>query len=334
VTGARVIRQLAFAVFFLAAMDPFVPAWLASAEARRYESEIAARFENSDLFGLGPLVTYLREHPQGRRPRIAFLGNSLVWGYGVPIEDSIPAQFQTHAPGAQILNLATNGTGTGDMYLISKAIIDSVSTLYVFDVDYLPVTRPILPQLIPVAPEDLARLGLLAPAQRSGNELLSFWRLFRDSYRLQAAFLGTSVRVSLYRGLADAMRAFGHRPNQQSAVKAADLPAIMFDSPVAATRRSADQVTSLSSHIRLLQDFARMVRDHRRSAVFVEILGNRKTLKADERAALNAEFGPEVRFVLVRIPESLKFDGVHLIPAGARALADTLWQLRPDGPGR
>ena len=62
-----------------------------------------------------------------------------------------------------------NRTDTGDMYLIAKSILDSIATLYVFD--RLPrVLHRQLPQLIPVAHDDLARFGLTPPARASGNE--------------------------------------------------------------------------------------------------------------------------------------------------------------------
>ena len=151
VTGARVVRQAVVALLCLAALDRLIPGWLASAEARRYESEVARRFAQSDVFALGPLVSYLREHPRGPRPRIAFLGDSIVWGYGVAAEDTVAARFQARAPEEHVLNLGMNNTDTGDMYLIAKSVLDSVATLYVFD--RLPrVLHPQLPQLIPVAP--------------------------------------------------------------------------------------------------------------------------------------------------------------------------------------
>ena len=72
-----------------------------------------------------------------------------------------------------------------------------------------------------------------------------------------------------------------------------------------------------------------MVRDHHRTAVFVEMATNAGTLAADERADLNAQFGPEVRFVLVDVPPALMIDGSHLNRTGAVALAEILWRLRP-----
>ena len=74
-----------------------------------------------------------------------------------------------------------------------------------------------------------------------------------------------------------------------------------------------------------------MVRDHHRTAMFVELATNDGTLAADERADMNAQFGPEVRFVLVEVPPALMIDGSHLNRSGAVALAEILWRLRPPG---
>jgi hypothetical protein len=330
VTGVRVLRQAVIAVLCLAALDLLIPGWLASAEARRYESDTVFRFEQSDIFALGPLVSYLRDHPQGRRSRIAFLGDSLVWGYGVPAEDSLPARFQVRAPEERVLNLGMNGTETGDMYLIAKSILNAVTTLYVFDRDAR-VRHPTLPQRIPVGPDDLTRFGLASPARASGNELLSFWRLFSDSYRLQAASMGTSTRVFLYSRLA---RALGRRPARGAADPPAGAPAIDVDSRVAPAPPSAERAALLARRHALLWDFAQMVRAHGRTAVFVQFANNGGLLDADERADMNAQFAPEVRFALVEVPPELMLDGVHLTRAGADALTDVLVRLRPPGAPR
>jgi hypothetical protein len=238
VTGARVARQAVVAVLCLAALDRLIPGWLASAEARRYESEIAGRFAQSDVFALGPLVTYLREHPHGPRPRIAFLGDSTVWGYGVAAEDTVAARFQARAPETHVLNLGLNSTETVDLYLIAKSMLDSVATLYVFD--RLPRLRlQQLPQLIPVAQDDLTRFGLTPPLHASGNGVLSFWRLFRDSYRIQAAGLGTSTRVFTYSRLVTAGHALRRGPDPRAAESAVDVSAIGVHSRIAAAPPSA-----------------------------------------------------------------------------------------------
>jgi hypothetical protein len=332
VTGVRVMRQAVVAVLCLAALDRLIPGWLASAEARRYETEAGRRFEQSDVFALGPLVSYLREHPHGPRPRIAFLGDSIVWGYGVAAEDSVAARFQAHAPAERVLNLGMNSTDTGDMYLIAKSVMDSVATLYVFD-RRPRVRHEQLPQLIPVAQDDLTRFGLTPPSRANGNELLSFWHLFRESYRIQAAALGTSTSVFTYGRLATAGRALRRGPDPRAA-DPADAPAIAVDSRIAAAPPSAERAAFLSSRHALLWDFAQMVRDRHRTAVFVELVTNKIILAADERADLNAQFGPEVRFVLVDVPPALRIDGSHLNRSGAVALAEILWRLRPPGAPR
>lgn len=332
-TGARVVRQAAVAVLCLAALDRLIPGWLDAAEARRYESETGLRFEQSDIFALGPLVSYLREHPRGPRPRIAFLGDSIVWGYGVPAEDSVAARFQARVPEEHVLNLGVNRTETGDMYLIAKSVLDSIATLYVFD--RLPrIRHQQLPRLVPVAPDDLARFGLTPPIPASGNEILSFWRLFRDSYRIQAAGLGTSTRVFTYSRLVTAGRTLRRRSDPRAAEPAVDGSAIGVDSRIADAPPSAERAAVLSRRRALLWDFAQLVRDRHRTAVFVEMATNEGTLAADERADLNAQFGPDVRFVLVEVPPALMLDGSHLNRTGAVALAEILWRLRPAGEPR
>jgi hypothetical protein len=256
----------------------------------------------------------------------------------VPAEDTVAARFQARVPGEHVLNLGVNRTDTGDMYLIAKSVLDSVATLYVFD--RLPrVLHQQLPQLIPIAPDDLTRFGLMPPTHArgnrgSGNEVLSFWRLFRDSYRIQAAGLGTSTRVFTYSRLVTAGRALRRRPDPRAAEPAVGATAISVDSRVAAAAPSAERAAFLSRERALLWDFAQMVRDHHRTAVFVEMATNAGTLAADERADLNAQFGPEVRFVLVEVPPPLMIDGSHLNRTGAVALAEILWRLRPPGAPR
>jgi hypothetical protein len=77
----RPARRLIVACLLLAVFDRFVPDLQRRVEWRRYEETQAFRFEDSDLFGLGPLVSYLRDHPRGERPRTLFLGNSVLFGY-------------------------------------------------------------------------------------------------------------------------------------------------------------------------------------------------------------------------------------------------------------
>ena len=106
----------------------------AAARARRAASLRSAttfRFENSDLFALGPLVDYLRDHPRHQRRRVVFFGNSMIFGYFLTPAQAIPAQFQTLQPEARVYNAAVNGQEIGTSYLVGKAIVDSVDTIYV-----------------------------------------------------------------------------------------------------------------------------------------------------------------------------------------------------------
>src|SRR3989338_6540526 len=114
--AASPVRRLVATALTLAAIDPFVPAWLARAERTRYESDRVFRFEHSDLFATGPVVEYLREHPHGDRPRAVFLGNSVVWGFRLPAEDSLPVRFQQLEPSVRVFNFAVNGFGIVSAY--------------------------------------------------------------------------------------------------------------------------------------------------------------------------------------------------------------------------
>ena len=326
-TGRRYRRRLLFAALFLAAMDPLVPSCLRLAEAHRYESDDVFRFENSDLFALGPLVGYLREHPHGRRPRVAFLGNSVVWGYGLPPEASVAAEFQKRVPAAHVFNLGVNGLETGGAYLISKALLDAISTIYVFD---LGAKAPrLLPQLIPVEEGDIGRFGLAAAEHPPAETVLGLWHLHRYSYRLQAAMLGTSTRVFIYTRLAAISRLLARQAEETGDREPGAAPVIDVDARAATTMPSRERLADLSTRHRLLWEFAELVHGRRRSAIFVEISSYSDALRDDERADLNAHFNPDVRFLKVNVPDALRFDGVHLTRAGTRALAEVLWRLRP-----
>jgi len=165
----RYARRLLAAVLWLIVFDRFAPQLLRRLETRRYEATTQFRFENADLFGLGPLVSYLRENPHGRRRRIAFMGNSVIFGYALDPSDAVPAQFQKLVPGALVLNMAVNGSQLGSSYLITRAMIDSVDALFVQVVGE--GADPMLPALIPVddadvrdeLPEDLNASAYVGP---------------------------------------------------------------------------------------------------------------------------------------------------------------------------
>src|SRR5207249_1364965 len=139
---------------------------------------------------LGPIVDYLREHPRSDAPRVVFLGDSVVWGYWVPTTETVPAQFQRLVPDERVFNFGINGFETGSAYLISAAIIQSVDTIYLFDVGQS-VDR-MLPNLVPVGNVDLLQLHLDRPnpLESALRRWAGVWHLYSYAYRLQAAWFG------------------------------------------------------------------------------------------------------------------------------------------------
>jgi hypothetical protein len=340
----RPARRLLAAVAVLAAIDPFVPGLLDRLEAARYESNRTFRFENSDLFALGPLVQYLREHPRGDRPRVVFFGNSVVWGYFLGPNESVPAQFQRLIPEMRVFNLAVNGFESGSAYLITKNIIDAVDTIYLFHVGR--TAHPMLPRLVSVGPGDVARFALTPPddVEVRLEGLLAFWRLYRDAYRLQAALFGTSTRQYLYRHKASLPGAIwravsGRATGDEGVPELGSEPAALADvvemradvasAPVTETRRRG-----LAAAYPLLWDYAEMVRAHRKHAVVVEIDRAAPPIQQRDRADLNLIFHPHVSFVALSIPPGFQFDALHLSAAGARAVAQALRRHAPPLIGR
>src|SRR5439155_23929104 len=123
--------------------------------------------------------------------RAVFLGNSVVWGYRLRPNDSLPVQFQQLEPSVRVLNFAVNGFGIGSGYLMLKDVIDSIDMAYI-QADGTAVNTG-LPRLIPVSDDDVRRFGL-EPPDRSEQWLerrLDAWHLYGSSYRLQAAWFGT-----------------------------------------------------------------------------------------------------------------------------------------------
>lgn len=334
----RPARRLLFAIMALAAIDPFIPGLLHRLETARYESNRVFRFENSDLFSLGPLVQYLREHPRGDRPRIVFFGNSIVWGYFLGPNDALPAQFQRLMPETRVFNMAVNGFETGNAYLITKNIIDSVDAIYLFYIGG--AAHPMMPQLITVEPTDLQRFALAPPDPVESRlaALLGFWHLYRDAYRLQAALFGTSMRQYVYlhkasipkviwraaRGPAaadDGISRLGENPTRADIV---EVKSDVASAPVTEARRR-----QLAAAYPLLWDYAHLVHRHRKHAVVVEIARYSPPIPPGDRADLNEIFRPHVLFLEVSIPPALTFDGGHLSEEGARAVAQALLRHAP-----
>ena len=350
ILSRRPARRLLVALVTLAAIDPFVPGLVDRLERARYESPRTFRFENSDLFSLGPLVQYLRAHPRGDRPRVLFFGNSIVWGYFLEPNDSLPAQFQ-RLTGARVFNLGINGFETGSAYVVTKQIVDAVDTIYLFH--YGAGAHPMLPKLVRVEPRDLERFTLPSPDPVEGRleHLVGlWWRLYRDAYRLQAALFGTSTRQYVYRHKGSIPGAIwrvvsgravdGEGPPVPEPAVPADVVAVHTDvapAPVTEARRR-----ELAAAHPLLWDYAELIRAHDKHAIVVEIdrssspvLDVAPSVLPSARADLNRVFQPHVSFVTVAIPPALMIDRRHLSAAGARAVARALRDhAPPSGTGR
>ncbi len=340
----RSARRLLVAAVVLAAIDPLVPGLVHRLETARYESGPVFRFENSDLFSLGPVVQYLREHSTGRRPRVVFFGNSIVWGYFLESEQSLPAAFQRLTPTVQVFNMAVNGFESGSAYLITKNIIDAVNTVYLVldpsDVSTVGRTaHPMLPQLVRVGTEDLERFALTPPNRVEARlaDLLGVWSLYRDAYRLQAALFGTSTRVYVYQHKMSlpstiwrAVR--GPASGHQGSEPASPPPAAGVDVnvEVASVSVPAARRGELAAAHPFLWDYAELVRTRQKRAVIVQIEGYSVDIGPVDRADLNLIFRPYVSFVKVSIPRTLRMvDGLHLSAEGARAVAQALRRHAP-----
>src|SRR5207253_1786843 len=100
-----------------------------------------------------------------------------------------------------------NGFETGSGFLISKAIIGSVDTIYLFDLGSS--VEPLLPRLIPISDLDLQRLQLNPPdrLETTLRKYAAGWHLYHYAYRLQAAWLGMSTRLYVYQYKGEIARA-------------------------------------------------------------------------------------------------------------------------------
>jgi len=312
-------RRLLFLLLWLVLFDRAVPRLLDAAERRHYEGTTVFRFENSDLFGLGPFVDYLREHPRHERRRVVFFGNSMLFGYFLAPEQAIPAQYQRFAGDARVYNAAINGQELGTGYLVGKDILDDVDVLYVQVIGE--TANPLLPSLIPVSDADLLRFDLERP-ERAERRLQSWlgrvWQMYRVNYRMQAALFGTSARIYVYMHKRDLARLFHVRTLQPESFPPANggislrAPRRPGVAPVPTERR------------RIMGDLARLARARGKRVVFIEFEWDNSPHDDAEVGAFNAAFAPSAEIVIVRLPKSLTIDGEHPIPAAAAQIAEAL----------
>lgn len=323
----RAARRLAIALLLLAALDRFVPALLARLETARYEDPSTdVRFENSDLFGVGPLVDYLRENPRGQQPRLMFLGNSVTYGYGLTVDQAVPAQAQRLLPSHKVFNVGVNSFEAGSAYLVAKAAISAIDEAYVLSRTD-PLADRLMPRLVPVDAADRRTFNLPAepgPIDRRFVQLLNFWRLYRDSYRLQAALFGTSSRQYLYLNKSRFARAL-IAPLQAQGQRSAAGPAIAAETPVADVMPGPERLAALrSSGSRMTWAFADLFAAHGRSVALLQLPGYSDWMPEADLADFNRAGHPHVRIIRLRIPLDATFDRLHFTADGARSAAQVL----------
>ncbi len=315
--ASRAVRRLVIAVAALVAADRFEPALLRSLEEARYEDRARYfRFENSDLFALGPLVAYLREHPRGRQPRVLFFGNSIIHGYFLGAEDAIPGRYQRLGTSAKVFNAGINGSETASAFLIAKAVIDSVDLVYVQLRRGDAGANPILPRLIPIEDADLAQFHLTAPneAERMLSRAVNHWRLYRDAYRLQAALFGTSTREHIYQHKGALVRGLIARLRAAQMDSAPSPGTVTIDAPVSAAVPDARRQAQRREQNPQLWQFADLFMNRRKQAVFLYFPGYSEGLPDDAIGDFNRVCAPYARVLSV----------------GAAQLARALWNARPE----
>lgn len=335
---SRQARRLLIAVAVLVAVDVMEPGILRTLETGRYEDPAADfRFENSDLFGVGPLIEYLREHPKGRQPRVMFLGNSVTYGYGLNAADAVPGQFQRLDRSEKILNAGVNGFEGGSAYLVAKASLPAVNHIYLLTRTDDRASR-VLAGRIPIAAADARQFGLPAPhrLEQSMAAVTNRWRLYRDAYRLQAALFGTSSRQFLYLHKGDAARALVASVGASALEPPQSSGEVEARTPVAASMPTPERLDALRRNTpRVLWWFVDLFRGGDARLVILQVPGFADWLPdAQSVAEFNRAFGPQVRVVILDIPrELLEQDGLHLTAAGAASTARALWRERQADEG-
>jgi hypothetical protein len=324
-------RRLLVALIALAAVDPFVPVIRDRLEAARYEhTGTPMRFENSDLFGIGPLVQYLREHPQGARPRTVFVGNSVLFGYGLDVHDTVPAVYERLSPGEKVFNVSINALETASAYLITKAVVDSVDRVFMLTSAGVPNDQFV--GLVPIADEDLQRFKLPFAATSPLSAAATQWRLYRDTYRIQAGLFGTSTRQYVYlhkgeiaRGIAGALTGRQRASTFTPAERESDLPPVTASIPVSSASEAA--IANLEREVPLLVDLARLFRERRKHLMLIQIRDYLHYLTEESAASFNAAFAPHAVLVIVDRPASARLDTTHFNREGAAAMAQGIRRL-------
>ena len=330
---SRPARRLIVAVLFLLLVDAFIPSALGRLEDARYETvDRDFRFENSDLFGVGPLVEYFAEHPAGRQPRVMFLGNSVIYGYGLSAAEAVPGQYQRLHRSEKIFNAGVNGFDAGSIYLVAKAAIPAVDLIYVLSRTYDPRTPIIAGGRVPIDNDDRRRFGVPAPdaVEEQLRRGVDRWALYRQSYRLQAALFGTSARQYVYLHKGAMVRRLLATVTAAT-IDAQPVEAEMFaTAPLSASMPGSERLVELrEASSGLLWSFGELARSHRKTIAILQVPGFSDWLADHDAVAdFNRVFFPFARVVMLSVPAGHMSDGMHLTATGSAAAALALSRER------
>ena len=314
------------------------------------------RYETNSRGLRGPEV------PQGRTPgrgRVAVLGDSLVWGFGVPQGETLCDALATLRPGLDVLNFGVAGFGTGQELMLLDAEVlayrpDHVLLVFTVanDVEdtYFPDSAAAYPAPLFSLDPDTGALEVdrfqLSPWQRLG-----LW-LRHNSY-LVAAWAEASASVHAGAGgrvgPANGMLAYNRRRLAHQHVELSRYAGLHFlqpsdpnTPPAYFARRGGLLVPSPRNHykVRLVEQILHEMDRHARAAGsdFAVVLAPFRAQLGDDPVLRNDPLTSElVRFLAAeKIPHldllpplvasgdrasALFLDAMHFSPAGNRAVA-------------
>ena len=321
------------AVLFLFVVDAFVPSALRRLEEARYEDVVQDfRFENSDLFGVGPLLAYLAERPAGRQARVMFLGNSVIYGYGLSAAEAVPGQYQRLHRSEKVFNAGVNGFDAASIYLVAKAAISAIDRIYVLSRTYDAGTPIMVGRRVAIDDEDARRFGVPMPdpIEEQLQRVADQWALYRHSYRLQAALLGTSARQYLYLHKGTFARRLVTTLTARTITEQPVDTEVLATAPLAAEMPGPERLRDLRSvSSDLLWSFGELARSQGKALVILQVPGFSEWLPdADAVADFNRVYFPFARLVLLSVPAAQMTDGMHLTAAGSAATALALSRER------
>lgn len=168
------------------------------------------------------------------RNLVVVLGDSVLWGYKIPQQDSLPALLARQLPHDRIVNLSYEGGSTTNSEMVLRYLLSCGvrPRLVIFNVNSKEMNpgdsayRRLQPALELAShsilePVDRADLTLLPPKQindRIGDFVERWWRLYRYRVDIRAHIFGTDDMATYLTALANrvtgytARREAEHRP--------------------------------------------------------------------------------------------------------------------------